>query len=154
MEEYERTRPPRRSHFEMVLPRNLRQKMLRSEWGISQKDIAESVRRNVQVKNQRKATVNNIGKAPKLEEFVESVSRKFKRLVKFQPPVSAQVKKLEEMTNEAQRRRSQLALEKFMSAEFERRSLTISVPQNNEPTNQAYSTADLCDASTHTSVTP
>ena len=154
MDEYERTRPPRRSHFEMVLPRTLRQKMLRTEWGVSQKDIAESVRRNVQVKNQRKATVNNIGKAPKLEEFVESVSRKFKRFVKFQPPVSAQVKRLEEMTNEAQRRRSQLALEKFMAAEYGRRNLTITLPSTKETTNETYNSTHMCDASTHTSVTP
>jgi hypothetical protein len=124
----------------MVLPRNIRQTMLRSEWGVPQKNIAESVRRNVMVKNQRKATVNNIGKAPKLEEFFESSARKFKRFLTFQPPVSKQVKKLEEKTNEAQRRRSQLALAKFMSAEHENRNSVM--PPTIEVANATNSAAD------------
>lgn len=118
VEEYEQTRPPRRSHFEMVLPRKIRHNMLRREWEVTQREIAESVRRNVKVKNQRKATVNNLGKATKVEEILESTGRKIKRIVTFQPPISVQVKKLEAQLNEAQRRRSQLALEKIMQSEY------------------------------------
>ncbi len=118
LEEYEQTRPPRRSHFEMVLPRKIRQNMLRREWDVSQRQIAESVRRNVKIKNQRKATVNNLGKATKAEEILESTGRKLKRLITLQPPISVQVKKLEAQVNEAQRRRSQLALEKIMQSEY------------------------------------
>jgi beta-glucosidase-like glycosyl hydrolase len=136
----------------MVLPKKIRQSMLRSEWGVPQKHIAESVRRNVLVKNQRKATVNNLGKAPKLEEFLESSSRKFKRMITFQPPVSKQVKKLEEMTNEAQRRRSQLALEKFLLLENDNRNHVT--PPQDEAANDTLDTMDVCDASTRTSVTP
>ena len=92
--------------------------MLRQEWDITQREIAESVRRNVKVKNQRKATVNNLGKASKVEEIMESTGRKIRRILTFQPPISSQVKKLEEQVNEAQRRRSQLALQKFLQSEF------------------------------------
>lgn len=92
--------------------------MLRREWDIPQKNIAESVRRNVRTKNQRKATVNNLGKASKVEELMESTGRKVKRFLTFQPPISVQVKKLEAQANEAQRRRSQLALEKIMASEY------------------------------------
>jgi hypothetical protein len=102
----------------MVLPRKIRHSMLRREWDVANKYIAESVRRNVKVKNQRKATVNNLGKATKLEEVLESATRKFKRLVTFQPPVSTQVKQLEAKANEAQRRRCQYALEKIMASEY------------------------------------
>ena len=118
LDEYEQTRPPRRSHFEMVLPRTIRHNMLRRDWEIANKHIAESVRNNVRVKNQRKATVNNLGKASKAEEVLESAGRKIKRLITFKPPVSVQVKQLEAKVNEAQRRRSQLALEKIMASEY------------------------------------
>lgn len=118
VEQYETNRPPRRSHFEMVLPRKVRQDMLRREWDVSQKQIAEAVRRNVKVKNQRKATVNNLGKATNVEVFVESAGRKFRRLLTFQKRVSRQVKDLEDKFNEASRRRSQLRLERSMASEY------------------------------------
>lgn len=117
--EYETTRPPRRSHFEMVLPRKVRHDMLRKEWDVTQKQIAESVRRNVRTKNQRKSTVNNLGKATKMEELWESAGRKLKRALTLQKPVSKQVQALEVKVNEVQRRRSQLALEIQMSSECE-----------------------------------
>lgn len=118
MDEYEQTRPPRRSHFEMVLPRKIRQNILRREWDVTQKQIAESVRRNVRVKNQRKATVNNLGKASRAEELMESTGRKIKRMLTFKPSVSVQLKQLEAKVNEAQRRRSQFALDKIMASEY------------------------------------
>jgi hypothetical protein len=118
VEEYENTRPARRSHFEMVLPRKVRHDMLR-EWAVTQREIAESVRRNVKVKNQRKATVNNLNKATKMEEALESLSRKMKRLVLLQKSVSAQVKDLEAQLDESQRRRSKLLLQMQMAQEYD-----------------------------------
>lgn len=149
LDEYEEQRPPRRSHFEMVLPRKIRQNMLRHEWDIKQKEIAESVRRNIKIKNQRKATVSNLGKASKAEEIFESVGRKIKRIVTFQPPISKQVKILEEKANAAQRRRSQLALEKFMSGEYEDRARPS--PRHHDGANETDSTMDVGDASTRSS---
>lgn len=118
LDEYEETRPPRRSHFEMVLPRKVRHDMLRREWDVPNKYVAEAVRRNVKVKNQRKATVNNLGKATKMEEALESVSRKLKRIIFLQKPVHQQVKILEKKLDDAQRRRSQLVLERAMAGEY------------------------------------
>eukprot|EP00429_Kryptoperidinium_foliaceum_P062646 CAMPEP_0176078936 /NCGR_PEP_ID=MMETSP0120_2-20121206/39478_1 /TAXON_ID=160619 /ORGANISM="Kryptoperidinium foliaceum, Strain CCMP 1326" /LENGTH=207 /DNA_ID=CAMNT_0017412689 /DNA_START=250 /DNA_END=873 /DNA_ORIENTATION=- len=141
LEEYESTRPPRRSHFEMVLPRKIRQNMLRFEWEVTQSQIAESVRRNVKIKNQRKATVNNLGKATRAEEILESAARKLRRLLTLKPPVSKQVKKLEEKANEAQRRRSQLALEKIMASEYNSDSV-------DDGTQRAESAPDVLDTST------
>ncbi|KAG7352852.1 hypothetical protein IV203_008900 [Nitzschia inconspicua] len=122
VEEYESTRPARRSHFEMVLPRKVRQDMLKREWNITQREIAESVRRNVKIKNQRKATVNNLKKATKMEEAMESLSRKLKRLVLLQKPVSAQVRDLEAKLDESQRMRSKLRLQMQMAQEYEEAS--------------------------------
>lgn len=117
LEEFETTRPPRRSHFEMVLPRKVRQDMLRREWDVTQSQIAASVRRNVRVKNQRKSTVNNLGKATKMEEVWESAGRKFRRALTLKKPVSKQVQDLEKKVNEVHRRRSQLALDMQMASE-------------------------------------
>lgn len=119
LDDFENARPPRRSNFEMVLPRKLRHDMLRREWNVSQKQLAEAVRRNVRVKNQRKATVNNLGKATRMEELLESAQRKIVRTLTFQKPVSVQVKALEAKMNEAARRRSQLRLQLQMASEFE-----------------------------------
>lgn len=124
IEEYENSRPARRSHFEMVLPRKVRQDMLRREWDVTQRQIAESVRQNVKVKNQRKATVNNLNKATRMEEAMESLSRKLKRLVTFQKTVSAQVRALEAQMDESQRRRSKLLLQMQMGQEDEEEAST------------------------------
>jgi hypothetical protein len=76
LDHYENTRPPRRSNFEMVLPRDIRQSMLRKEWGVTQSQIAAAVRANIKVKNQRRTTVNNLSKGSKVEEALEKASRK------------------------------------------------------------------------------
>jgi hypothetical protein len=119
VEDYEKTRPPRRSHFEMVLPRKLRQDMLKREWDVPQRQIADAVRNNVKIKNQRKATVNNLGKATKMEEALESAQRKLKRIITFKKPVSRQVADLEAKMNEANRRRGQMRLELAMAGEYD-----------------------------------
>lgn len=76
IEEYEDTRPPRRSNFEMILPRDVRQSMLRKEWDISQSQIAAAVRANIKIKNQRRTTVNNLSKSSRVEEAFENATRK------------------------------------------------------------------------------
>ena len=116
VDDYEKFRPPRRLQQEMILSRTAREEALRFEWNASRKEIIESVRRNVRVKNQRRTTVNNLGKATKFEEAMESASRKFKRLVKGQKSVRRQVRDLEEEFDLTNRRRSKLLyLEQSMS---------------------------------------
>lgn len=118
VEDYENTRPPRRSHFEMVLPRKVRHDMLRREWDVQQREIAEAVRRNVKVKNQRKSTVNNLDKATKMEEAMESASRKLKRIITFKKPVSHQVEELNEKADQAQKLRRSLLMKQRLSLEY------------------------------------
>lgn len=124
LDEYESTRPPRRVQNQMILPRGMREDMLRFEWNASRKEITESVRRNVRVKNQRRTTVNNLGKAMKFEEAMESASRKLKRFVKRQKKVSRQVQDLEDQLEVTNRRRSKLLyLEQNISQEGDDSSL-------------------------------
>lgn len=87
----------------MVLPRDMRQQMLRREWDVSQAQIASAVRNNIKVKNQRRATVNNLGKATRIEELMESASRKVKRGLLLQRSPSKMASILEEQHQKAQR---------------------------------------------------
>jgi hypothetical protein len=99
LEKYEEKRPERRSMQEMVLPRDVRFKMLTQEWDVSRKDCAEATRQSLKVKNQRRQTVRNLGKAPKVEESLEIVGKKFKRSLSFGKKQSE--KELEEMMKAA-----------------------------------------------------
>jgi len=68
IDEYESERPPRRSQYEMVLPRDVRFTMLREEWLVTQSEISIAIRTNVKTKIQRRHTVNNLRKLTKLKE--------------------------------------------------------------------------------------
>mmetsp|Transcript_50 Transcript_50/g.112 ORF Transcript_50/g.112 Transcript_50/m.112 type:complete len:286 (-) Transcript_50:324-1181(-) len=126
LDDYERTRPPRRIQKEMVIPRRLREDMLRYEWNASRKDITESIRRNVRIKNQRRTTINNLGKATKFEEAMESASRKLKRFVRGQKSVHKQVRAMEKKIDATNRKRSKLIyLEENMSQEVENMSQEV-----------------------------
>ena len=105
--------------MEMVIPRTIRQDMLRLEWGVSHKQMADAVRENVKVKNQRRTTVNNLGKASAMEQAMEKLGRKVKRTLTLQKPISKQVKELSAMHDEANRLRQQQLLETTMAAEYD-----------------------------------
>lgn len=76
---WEQSRGQPRLSPELVLPRHVRERMLR-EAGISQKDIAEMIRATLKVRNQRKQTVNNLPAAA-IEEAVEKTRRRFSRIL-------------------------------------------------------------------------
>mmetsp|Transcript_15750 Transcript_15750/g.43508 ORF Transcript_15750/g.43508 Transcript_15750/m.43508 type:complete len:165 (-) Transcript_15750:482-976(-) len=103
----------------MVLPRAIRQSMLKADWGVQQHQIARSVRKIVRVKNQRRSTVNNLGKATRVEEVWESFCRKLKRILTLQKPVSAQVEDLESQIDQVQKQRAQQRLSIMMAEEYE-----------------------------------
>lgn len=84
VEEYEENRPPRREGSEFVVPRKVRYQMLKEEWNVESSKIASAVRSNVKAKNQRKRTVNNLGKMERAEEIMESAGRKFGRALRGQ----------------------------------------------------------------------
>jgi len=119
IDEYEKNRPARRSHIEMVLPRSVRTSMLRKEWDVTQRQIADAVRTNIKVKNQRRATVNNLDKADKVEEAMENAGRKLMRGLLMKKSTSQQVAELERQWQEAERQRKNAALQQQMAGEYD-----------------------------------
>ena len=79
VDQWEQSRGPTRSSAELVLPRHVREGMLR-EAGVSQKEIADMVRTTLKVKNQRKQTVNNLS-TQGFEEVIEKARGRFTKLL-------------------------------------------------------------------------
>lgn len=79
----------------MVLTRDDRERLLQ-EWGVSWNEVLDAIRANHKAKNQRRRTVNNLGKAEKIEEVMESVARKLKRTLLIKKSTSTKVKELEQ----------------------------------------------------------
>ena len=119
IDEYEKQRPARRSHIEMVVPRTVREQMLRKEWDIPQRMIAEAVRQNIKVKNQRRATVNNLDKADKVEEIMEVAGKKLMRGLLLKKSTAQQVAELERQWEQAEKLRKQNALIHQMKGEYD-----------------------------------
>ena len=107
LEDYEKTRPPRRSNYEMILPRDVRQGMLRKEWGVSQSQIASAVRANIKVKNQRRTTVNNLSKSSRVEEAFENATRKVMKGLLLKN-TNKELDKLEKQAKQAEDQRKRL----------------------------------------------
>ena len=80
LDEYETAREGHRQD-DILLSRNDRENLL-LELGYSQKDLADSIRKTIRVKNQRKQTVQNLNVSP-VEEFLEKTTRRVKRILKF-----------------------------------------------------------------------
>lgn len=119
IDEYENQRPTRRSHIEMVVPRTVREHMLRREWDIPQRLIADAVRQNIKVKNQRRATVNNLDKADKVEEVMEAAGRKLMRGLLLKKSTAQQVAELERQWEQAEKARKQKELNLQMMGEYD-----------------------------------
>ncbi|GKY94709.1 hypothetical protein MPSEU_000436400 [Mayamaea pseudoterrestris] len=108
VDQYEDNRPPRRRHFEMCLPRSVRQEMLRKDWDVTQTQIANAVRNNIKVKNQRRVTVSNLGKAAKFEEILERTQRSLKRGLFFQKSTTQQAEDLRRRAEDMERLRAEV----------------------------------------------
>jgi hypothetical protein len=151
IDQYENLRPPRRTHFEMILPRSVRQEMLRKEWNITQAQIASSVRNNVKIKNQRRMTISNLGKASVVEERMESISRGLKRGLFLRKSTDKQVRELEAKVDEAERMRAKLyidCLDVEDTDEDEEDVITTGTTIGTEPSEKApiiASEGDECD---------
>mmetsp|Transcript_14702 Transcript_14702/g.22972 ORF Transcript_14702/g.22972 Transcript_14702/m.22972 type:complete len:243 (+) Transcript_14702:110-838(+) len=102
---YEATKPESRSEYELVLSREVRRDML-EEWGYTGSQLAQAVRSNIQTKNQRRRTINNLGTYDKIDAVIEKTSRKFKRTFLFK---KSSTKEALEMQKEADKIASTLA---------------------------------------------
>lgn len=89
MDEYESERPPRREQPDLVLSRQEREELL-VEWGASFQEIIDAIRTSIKIKNQRRSTVNAIGRYDRWEEMMESAGRKIKRTMGLQRDNSPQ----------------------------------------------------------------
>ena len=78
--EYEEQRGERRQTFQMVIPRKGREVLLKAA-GHSKQEFASSIRQNIRIKNQRKATVKGLTSS-KTDEKMEEVTRKIKGIFK------------------------------------------------------------------------
>jgi TPP-dependent indolepyruvate ferredoxin oxidoreductase alpha subunit len=106
-------RPPRRAHFEMVLPRDIRQRMLRYDWDVSQTQIANAVRANIKIKNQRRQTVTNLDKHSKVEEMLENAGRSFVRKILFKKSTRKEMEELDKKMEEVKKIRAQHQMERM-----------------------------------------
>ena len=79
VDDYEYYRGQRLDDTEMVLTRYEREELL-LDLGYSRKEIAEAIRKNVNIKNRRRQTVNNLSVMP-FEQAIEDAARKISRVV-------------------------------------------------------------------------
>lgn len=79
VDDFEFYRGERLDDNEMVLTRFEREEIL-TDLGYSKKEIADAVRKNVNIKNQRRQTVNNLKVMP-FEQAIQGAARKISRVV-------------------------------------------------------------------------
>jgi hypothetical protein len=79
IEEWESNRMNTRTSKELLLPKHVREAILK-DLGYTQQDIAAAVRVILKAKNKRRQTVQNLG-AESMEEAVEAASRKVKSIL-------------------------------------------------------------------------
>lgn len=116
LDDYEDRRPERRTASEMVVPRMVREHILRREWDVSQHQIASAVRETIRVKHQRRQTVNNLGK-DKMEEVLENTGRKLMRGLLLKESTSSALERLELQYKAAEAARMQVKLQDHIQAQ-------------------------------------
>lgn len=95
----------------MVLSREERRDILINDWKLTQKSVADAIRNNIRVKNQRRQTVNNLSSLQILRvsaELTESLRRKLARAVRFEKRPSHVAEELERQHLAAERQREEL----------------------------------------------
>jgi hypothetical protein len=86
----------------MVLTRQEREELLLN-WGVSFDDIIDAIRTNIRVKNQRRQTVTNLGKADRFEEALENATRRIKRAFLLRRSTAGMLMKRHEQAHVASR---------------------------------------------------
>jgi hypothetical protein len=119
VEEYEKSRPVRRTQSQMILPRSIRMEMLRKEWGVSQSQIASAVRSGVRAKSQRRTTLGNLGKTERVEEMIEGATKQLLKSLFLRKSTSKRAKELEDQIQKVSKQRAQIRLEGNMKYEYD-----------------------------------
>jgi hypothetical protein len=81
VEDYEKGKGEARSSSEYLVPKAVRERLLKEHAGVSRRDIAEAVRHVNKSKAQRKKTVVNLSMS-KTEEKLETAKRQVKKILK------------------------------------------------------------------------
>lgn len=97
----------------MVLPRDVRQRILRQDWDVTQHQITAAVRANIKIKNQRRQTVTNLDKHSKVEELLENAGRSFVRKIMFKKSTRKEMQDLEKKMEEVKKIRAQHQMERM-----------------------------------------
>lgn len=83
VDEYEATRPARRSSIECKMPPSIRERLLREEWGYARSDITKAIRDVNIHKSKRRSTTSRLEMGhDAVDEVVQSAVRKVKKFVK------------------------------------------------------------------------
>ncbi|KAL7473949.1 hypothetical protein ACHAXS_014321 [Conticribra weissflogii] len=82
-----------RSSSEFLVPKAVREKLLKDHADVSRRDMAAAVRQVTHLKSQRRKTVVNLGMS-KTEERVETVKRTVKKILKTRPSYGAEEMRL------------------------------------------------------------
>jgi len=79
VDEYESSRPPRRSASQMVMPRALRESLLSDIVEYTRRDIQEAIRKAKKIKIQRQQTMRKLNMAP-YEEALQNIVSRMKKI--------------------------------------------------------------------------
>lgn len=118
VEDYEKHAPNRRSMAELALPRSVREDILKKQWGIPQSQIAGAVRNTIKTKNQRRTTVQNLGRTDKIEEKWEGATKQLLKGLFLRKSTSKTAEELEQQVRQVERQRRQYLLEHTMKDEY------------------------------------
>jgi hypothetical protein len=122
---------------EMVLPRDVRFKMLTQEWDVPRQECASATREALKTKNSRRRTVHNLGKVnPKMEMTMENVGKKFRKSLSFSKKGDTE---LEEMMQKAEIAASALAAQAANDFEWEKPKKVL-----NGETKESLADYDVC----------
>jgi hypothetical protein len=94
----------------MIMPREDREDLLLTEWQMSQSILSAAIRENIRAKNNRRQTVNNLGKMEKVEQMTESAFRKINRILRMRPNPSKVAAELTKQHLLAESQRNQIWL--------------------------------------------
>jgi hypothetical protein len=125
----------------MIVPREDREDLLLREWQMSQSTLSAAIRENIRAKNNRRQTVNNLGKMDKYEQMSESALRKIHRILRLKPSPSKIAAELTKQHLLAESQRHEIWLN--LSDKLRSSSFSASPSPDPSPTPPSSSTSTL-----------
>eukprot|EP00545_Synedropsis_sp_CCMP1620_P014057 CAMPEP_0119005390 /NCGR_PEP_ID=MMETSP1176-20130426/1691_1 /TAXON_ID=265551 /ORGANISM="Synedropsis recta cf, Strain CCMP1620" /LENGTH=321 /DNA_ID=CAMNT_0006957189 /DNA_START=49 /DNA_END=1014 /DNA_ORIENTATION=+ len=82
-EDYETNRPQARTRQQLLIPRQVREDMLRNDCGVTQQELLSAVKKTNITRNQRRTTAASTDSAEKAQYVLQKASRKFKTMFRI-----------------------------------------------------------------------